>query len=231
MVQRESSELEQNYGVSYKKNWEVGVVLVVDLTAKSAKKKKCGQCNTGELRSYGGLCFGTTTGNDATYDASLPPSFLRFRPCRPRTRFTFLQDDVSSSSQVTAYSYRFWAFIRSITNNSSALTADSLTPALFPDNDGPVSWPLCVLTNVRINPYPFFLYVFEGCGPVGGGSGPAFRLSTSYRTRLSFDNSIIVRWWYSRSITLFSFDIHRQRIFPRSFLLFHRFGLFDGFIG
>ena len=35
MVQRKSSELEQNYGTSYTKNCEVKVVPAVDLTTKS----------------------------------------------------------------------------------------------------------------------------------------------------------------------------------------------------
>ena len=44
MVQRTSSELEQNYGMSYRKNREVAVVPVVDLTAY--QKIICGEYNT-----------------------------------------------------------------------------------------------------------------------------------------------------------------------------------------
>ena len=49
MVQRESSELERNYAMSYRKNGEVEVVPVVDLIAKSANKSCfCGQYTTGD---------------------------------------------------------------------------------------------------------------------------------------------------------------------------------------
>ena len=52
MVQRKSSELKNNYGISCRKNWEAGVVPVVDLIAHSAKKTFfCGQFNTGVRHS------------------------------------------------------------------------------------------------------------------------------------------------------------------------------------
>ena len=56
--QWKSSELEQNGRVSYKKNWEVEVVPVVDLSTDSAKTFFfCGHCDTGGLFYKNPGCF------------------------------------------------------------------------------------------------------------------------------------------------------------------------------
>ena len=74
MDQWESSELEQKYGISRRKNYEVEVLLVVDLIADSASFCFLGQGNTGVRFGTGPTAVvgvGIADGSRAKYDVDV----------------------------------------------------------------------------------------------------------------------------------------------------------------